>query len=119
MLSLYNHLANELNRALITPTYTDLHQGYLAPSSDELLYDDRAELTLDLPGVKKENFDIKVAGRKLTLSWKNRKGEQMDRTYQLAEKVNLTAISASYEDGVLTVKLPYTAESAPRSIQVS
>lgn len=83
--------------------------------------DDRYELLLYAPGLKKEDFRVMVKDDLLVikakaqesdiveeLNWKRRefKASGFQRAFELNEKVDKEKISAAYQEGVLKVTLP-------------
>jgi len=124
------------DRFLDTPDATRSGQflsGWL-PAVD--LYEDKDNFVVkaELPGMKKEEIDISLHDGFLTLSGE-RKQEQkhessevyrserflgrFQRSINLPSKVNADKITATYQDGVLTVVLPKAEEVKPKQIQVS
>jgi HSP20 family protein len=81
-------------------------------------------LTAEVPGVSSDEIDVKVVDNQLTLRGERRwdregaekRGEQFhrlesaygkfERSFNLSERIDIANISASLEQGVLTVKLP-------------
>ena len=83
-------------------------------------------VSLAVPGMKKDDFNIDVNGTMLTISCeKEEKKEEKDarftrkefnyssfsRTFTLPEEVNKEKIDARYEDGVLKLSLPKKEEA--------
>ena len=95
---------------------------------------DQFVLTADLPGVKKDDLDIKMENDVLTIS-ASRKNEyekneggvyrrersygQFSRSFYLGSKVDGEKIGADYTDGVLKLKLPKREEVKAREIKVN
>ena len=87
--------------------------------------DDRFELRLYAPSLKKENFRITTKDDVLTVSYKGEEGESgterftrreysydsFERSFQLNGKVDVSKIAATYTEGVLTVILPKDPEA--------
>lgn len=84
--------------------------------------DNSYEMLVFAPGRIKENFQLKVTGNELLISYQppadfprsewilreySRGG--FERTFALDENIEVTKISAKYEDGVLKVSLPVIA----------
>lgn len=84
------------------------------------------DLSLAVPGMKKDDFKIDVDGNMLTISCqKEEKKEEKDakftrkefnyssfsRCFTLPEEVNKEKIDAHYEDGVLKLSLPKKEEA--------
>ena len=55
-------------------------------------------------------------GRKYLI--KERRHESFDRSFSLPDGLDESAISAAFENGILTVTLPKTPEEKPRQIEV-
>jgi HSP20 family protein len=83
----------------------------------------------ELPGFRKENLDVKVADDILTLTGRrgadDGKGEDtpktetsVERAIALPENLNYEKITATYENGVLTVTLPKREEVKPKTVAV-
>ena len=95
--------------------------------------DDHYVLTADLPGVDPGSVDVTVDNGTLTLtahrSARSEDGvqwlanERFSGTYRrqlsLGESVDTTKISATYENGVLTVVIPVAETAKPRRIDVT
>ncbi|TIH40629.1 Hsp20/alpha crystallin family protein [Subtercola vilae] len=94
---------------------------------------DRYVLNADLPGVDPGSVDVDVDGQLLTIR-AQRSGESQDgvkwlaeerphgtylRQFSLGEGVDSEHISASYDNGVLSVVMPVSEKAKPRKIQVS
>lgn len=93
---------------------------------------DALNVVLEMPGVEKDNVEIRVEDGILSvqgsLDLSKYKGLQplyteynvghYARSFQLSSKVDQSKISAEMKDGVLTLKLPKAEEAKPRTIQV-
>jgi HSP20 family protein len=91
-------------------------------------------LKAELPGVKREDIDVKVENNTLTIrGQRTRETEvkedayhRVERTYgsfvrsfALPNTVSADGIKAEFKDGVLTVTLPAREEATPRQVQVA
>ena len=90
--------------------------------------DDNVYVRAELPGVKREDIGVEVAGGNLTItanapgSGSGDGGEgpaTYTRTVSLSEAVQAEKISAAYENGVLTITLPKAEVAKPRKITVN
>jgi len=95
--------------------------------------EDALNVVLEMPGVEKDNVEIRVEDGILhiqgRLDLSKYKGLQplyteynvghYTRSFQLSSKVDQSKISAEMKDGVLTLKLPKAEEAKPRTIQVN
>lgn len=86
----------------------------------------------DIPGAKKEDIDVAVDGRQVTISAKSsseKKDEtalycertegQVYRSFMLPAEVDESGAEAKYEDGVLNLTLPKKANGSTRRVKVS
>lgn len=87
----------------------------------------------DLPGIKKEDLEVKVEGRFLTLKGERKEEKETkeknyfssERTYgsfvrvlEMPSDVKAEEIKAGYKDGVLEVRLPKTESAKTKQITV-
>ena len=106
--------------------------------STVLEYDDRFELSLDVPGISKDDIEIEVKNKTLTIKGE-RKGSTSNesekdnvkvhfseqsygtfsRSFKLPDSIGDDKIVADYHSGVLTITLPKTPEAAPRKISIA
>jgi HSP20 family protein len=130
---------SEFQRAF--PQLGELFQGWgelpsvfedgFTPLADIEETDDAYVVELELPGVKKEDVEIAVAGRRLTISGERKEKERVGvlrrRTRSvgrfhfevtLPEDVDASGVSAAIDHGVLTVRVPKAAADRPRRIEV-
>ncbi len=93
------------------------------------------EVTVELPGMDKKDFDISINDNILTISGERRSyrdGEngrryhrvesrfgRFSRSLPLPNVVDVDKINASYENGVLIITLPKLKEKAGRQIEIS
>jgi HSP20 family protein len=117
----------EFNRALRTGN------GLAAVRMDAVRRDHEIELRFDLPGIDTDSIDVTVDRGVLTVSAKRSEeyadGEKpfirervmgsFSRRLRLSDTVDAENIAASYDGGVLTVKVPLTERAQPRKIQIS
>lgn len=96
--------------------------------------DDSYAVKADIPGVKKDDIDIQVDGNYVSISANiERKQEQkngerviraeryygsVQRSFTLATAVDPEKVSASYENGTLSLTLPKKASAVQRKIAV-
>lgn len=90
-------------------------------------------VSMDVPGLKKEDFQIEVDDDILTVSGERRQERNQTgqgysrserfsgkfyRAFSLGETFDPTRIEASYEEGVLRLKLPREKEVKPEVIKI-
>lgn len=100
--------------------------GFNQPAAD--LYEDEHHYyaRFELPGLKKDEVDLELENSVLTIgSAENKKSEDSEvhasfqRSISVPDGVDLEHVSASLEDGVLTVTMPKAEARKPRQITVS
>ena len=131
-----NRLQEEVQRLFEAPT-ADFGTQFFnvwAPALD--LYEDKDNLVvkLEVPGVKKDAFEIAVHDDVLSISGERRFEEKLQkasgyraerfegrfqRSVTLPKAVEVEKVKAAYRDGVLTVTLPIAAEAKPKQIIVN
>lgn len=91
---------------------------------------DAYTIQLASPGLKKDVFDIRIVSNKLTVkvqaeqSWEGKiqrrefDFSKFQRNFSLPEDTDVTAISATYEDGILSIVLPKAPEAQERKIDI-
>jgi HSP20 family molecular chaperone IbpA len=109
------------------------HSGpSLLPAVD--IFEDTGGITLvaDLPGVAREDLDIGIDGRSLTIEAPVRLGEASSltavyaevranhfrRSFELSSDLDTTKIEAGMRDGVLTLRIPKAEQAKARRIDV-
>ena len=90
-------------------------------------------LSADMPGIDPQSVDVDIEGKTLTISAKRaergadsvtwlareRSAGTFSRRFTLGDGVDSSAISASYDNGVLNVSIPVSERSKPRKVTVS
>ncbi len=80
--------------------------------------EDRAEIRIDVPGVKPEQLTVSAEHRMLTVKVERDERGAFTRQFTVGPTYDLSNVQARLEYGVLTLALPKAAEAQPRSIQV-
>jgi len=103
---------------------------YIAPPVDIYETDDALMVVVDLPGVDKNEVDVRVEDSVLTIKGKSDYTQLANillgefnlqgyyRQFQLSDEVDQDKISAESKNGVLTIRLPKAEKSKPRQIRV-
>jgi HSP20 family protein len=110
---------------------TTLLDGLFTPPADIEETDDAYLVDIELPGVRKDDLDIEIAGRRLTVRGVRKEKERVgilrrrERTvgrfqYEvtLPGNVDEDAFAANLDDGVLVVRIAKPASERPRRIEV-
>ena len=108
-------------------------QRAVLPAVD--VFEDAASITLlaDMPGVPKEQLELKVEGDALLIEggvqprtpdgmeaiYAELRAPRYRRSFALSRELDTTRIDANLKDGVLTLRIPKQAHAQPRRIAVS
>lgn len=107
----------------------------LQPRIDVWARDDAFAISVELPGVKRENIDISISGNEVSINaeateikeqgekvrqlYGERRYGKYQRTIVLPHEVDQNQCQAKYNDGVLELVLPFNQNVLPKKIQVS
>ena len=105
---------------------------FYLPGTDIFETGDAITMALEMPGVSRENIDIKLEKRQLSIqghidfdNYENLKPVYTEynvghysRSFNLSSEIDTDSIEASVADGVLTLVLPKAQETRLRKIQV-
>lgn len=133
-------LQNEMNRLFGTVFDTPTSQGNggtlrrWMPAMDLVETEDQFVLHADLPGLSEEDVNIEVEDRVLTISGERKATHEstkdgyhrverafgtFSRSLTLPEGVNAEAVAASFDRGVLEVRIPKPEQRKPRKISIA
>jgi HSP20 family protein len=129
--SIFNDFARPASE--LTPTSETLAMGNFVPAVD--VYEDAQKLVLKLevPGIRREDLDIRVEGRTLSIKGERKlEAEEKEenfhrierrygsfvRSFTLPVTVNTDDIAATSQDGVLSISLAKKPEAKPKQIEV-
>jgi HSP20 family protein len=116
----------------VTDTFDNL-ASHLPFSNLAKKEDSSFHVEVDLPGVKKEDIDIKVEDGILSVSairkYKNELSRdnyyvcessfgKFERRYVLPESIDTDKVNAKFDDGSLTIELQKTKKAKPKSISI-
>ncbi len=133
-----NALREEINRLFDMPlgswlAPTEFFRGW-APALDLREDKDNLVVTVELPGMKKEDIEVTVQDGVLSISGERKREQTAEeegvyrseryygrfhRTITLPKPVKEDEVKATYKDGVLTIVLPKTEEAKPKQIEVT
>lgn len=106
---------------------------FFAPETNLAETDEGYEITVDLPGLKSEDFNLEFSDGQLWITGeRQQEKEEKGKTYHRVERsygqfrrgislgtdVDAEKIGATYKDGVLTVLVPKAEAVLPRKIEV-
>lgn len=105
-----------------------------SPAVDVVETADAIVLHAELPGMKKEEIEIQLSGETLTIRGERvcapcaggenfhrieRRYGRFARSFQIETPIEAAQVEASYDDGVLTVRLPKAQAAKPRQINIT
>ncbi len=93
--------------------------------------EDGLVLVMDLPGLSREDIDVRVDGFALTIEGERKAGDddgrsvrverplgRFRRSFRLGAPVDPSGVKASYRDGVLEVRIPKVGPPEPVRLEV-
>ena len=83
--------------------------------------EDHFTLSLDIPGIKKNELKLEVTGQTLNISGESQREKitrSFKRSFTLPETVDASKIEAKFEDGVLDLRLPKMEAAKSRLIEI-
>jgi len=109
-----------------------IRRGVTYPPVELIDKDDTLTVTVEVPGLNKDEVELTVLRDTLTITGEKKLPIEEDVTYirherphgmfrrliDLPYSVDQEKISATYIDGILTIKLPKAEEAKPRQIKV-
>jgi len=122
----------QAKQELTTPEEQTVPARYYVPATDIYETEDALTLVMEMPGVEKDNIDIKLENDVLQIEGRIDLSAYAEldplyteynighyaRKFSLSSKVNKEKISAEMGDGVLTLSLPKAEETKPRRIEI-
>ena len=125
-------LQSQEKRELVSKDEQTVPVRYFVPTADIFETEDALTVVMEVPGVNNEAVDISVENQVLKIEAKidPSKYDGMEplyteynvghfaRSFTLSNKIDQQQISATLEDGVLTLTLKKAKEAVPRKISV-
>jgi HSP20 family protein len=122
-------------RRFFSPSVLETESPALKMRIDVSEKDDAYHVKADIPGVKKEDINVRIDGNVVQIDAevkreKETKGNgdkvlrserywgNISRTFSLAQDVDDSKVQAKYADGVLSLELPKKASAASKKITV-
>jgi HSP20 family protein len=134
LMDVFRREMDDLMGRLKDPTQWSDELASFAPRTNVAETATEYEITLDLPGMKAENFQIELQEGHLSITGeRNKEAEESGKTYHRVERiygkfrrsftlgqdVDPENVSADYRDGVLCIVVPKTEKAQPRRINVT
>ena len=128
--ALFNEFQRRADQPVSRSAVSRERQAYAAPV-DVVEIDGAYQLSMDVPGIDKSTLDISADAGVLTLrgerkidhgeartALRERWNGAFQRRFTLPESADIDAITASLDNGVLTLSIPKVEQSQPRKITV-
>jgi len=104
------NLFDDFNRFLFNPHFTS---DYV--EEDSKVY----KLSMDLPGISKEDLAVEFNQGVLTVKGENKtKNRKYSKTFKIPNTVDSESIEADLKDGILTLTLPKSVEKQTKLIRI-
>lgn len=110
---------------LTHPGWLEENPGFMVPATDVEERDDAYLLSIEMPGIKKEDLDVSLQDGILTIAAEHNEEQKEEkegriirqerhygkfmRQFDLGKDVTSDKLDASFKDGVLTVTVPRVA----------
>jgi HSP20 family protein len=122
-------------RRFFSPTVFEGETPAIKMKIDVSEQDNAYEVKADIPGVKKEDINVRIDGNVVQIDAEVKREKEtkgsggkvlrseryygtVSRTFSLADDVDESKADAKYADGVLTLQLPKKATAAARKVTV-
>lgn len=125
-------LNTEVQRGDVSAARQGQRGAALLPAVD--IVEDRNGITLyaDVPGVSRENLNVRVEGGHLLIDagiavqlpdnlnvlYAEVRGGAYQRSFALSNELDSSAVEANLRDGVLTIRVPRTERARPRRVDI-
>ena len=122
-------------RGLLRPWRFEAASAAPTIKIDVTEHDDNYAVKAEIPGVRKEDIDVRIDGNQVTLSAEvkkekeEKKGDRVlrserqygftSRSFTLASDVDDAAAKAKYENGILELTLPKKAKTTSKKLDVA
>lgn len=128
-----DRIFDDFNNVSGMPIYDDRLMSEQFATATEIIEDnDHYMLSVDLPGLKKEDIKIEVQENTLVISGERKRDEisnknvqrlekfygNFKRSYSLTNLVNADKIEAHYQDGVLQLFIPKAQTAQAKKIEI-
>jgi len=112
------NLFDEMEKFFDETTARPSAERTLTPAWDTSETENHFLLSLDIPGVAKEDIKIDFDKNTLTIAGERKRVGTFKRSFTLPNTVESEKIEARYENGVLEIILPKLQTMQPRRIEV-
>ena len=129
----YSPFSSLINEFFSSPVASPRGSRTLSPRTDVAEHPEHFEITIDLPGMKKDEISIVIDDGVLTVSGERKIERKVEddrysrmershgsfqRSFRLPDNVETDSVKAEYEEGVLTLEVKKLEEALPKKIEV-
>jgi HSP20 family protein len=128
-------MSNQFNRAFNDPDRPRIEDSIeaWAPPVDVFERNDHLVIRAEIPGVNKEDMDVRIENGVLTLRGERKQDTEIKeesayrmervfgtfgRSFSLPTTVDAAKVTATYKDGILEVTVPKIETAKPREIEI-
>lgn len=132
---MFNYPVTQLRREMdrLFDDFWSTPQNEWQPACDVEESPDHYLLSIEMPGVSKDQIKLEVVDNQLTISgerfhdnkkkdgsvwYSERRFGKFHRSFTLPAALNSEKVEASYQDGILKIYLPKAESAKPRQIQI-
>ncbi len=130
----FDRVFNEMDRMLVPFRNATHEYNFIGAPCDIHESEARYSLTLDLPGINKDDINIETTESSVTVSAERKHDSMIEgltshrhersigsikRTFTLPEGVDTEKIQANYENGVLYLSIPKVEVAKSKKIEIS
>jgi HSP20 family protein len=131
-----DRVTDELNSffdgVLTRAPYTPAREAFF-PSADIVETDDKVVVSLDVPGINKDEIEISVENGVLSVKGERKFSElkeseryvhlersqgAFNRTFRLSGEMDVDKVDAKYDNGVLLIEIQRSEQAKPRRIEI-
>ena len=116
----------------LNPLMEEEYEDYREPMHDVIETDNEVIVTVEIPGVKKEDIDINVSSRSIEIKAEHKEEEKKEgeeytymkeykgfyKVIPLPVEVNTEKVKATYNNGVLEVRLEKKHKEEKKKVKV-
>ena len=125
-----NRLPNIYDTIFNEKFYQNYDDTGLSPAVDIIEDENSYKITADMPGLNKSNIEVKIENDNLILygdkkltrddeekgyHYQERQYGKFSRSFKLPEAIKIKDVSASFENGVLSIVIPKSEEAKPNN----
>ncbi|MEQ9309648.1 MAG: Hsp20/alpha crystallin family protein [Balneolaceae bacterium] len=131
---LFSRNFNDIVDEFFNNSATNYRKDNFMPSVDVTESDTQFEVSVELPGLKKEDINVDLEKGRLTISGERKSNKEEEgknfhrierqygkfsRAFYLPESIDDESIIAKYEDGILNITINKSEEKVKKQIEIA